>query len=271
MSGPAGWARVAPAPPLRPYIRDYHGYRYQGFPAGVHLGLPSRYLTMVASLDEPTRVALGRDRPAHAHETLAAGLHTRPVYLPHDGDGHGVQLALTPAGARALLGLPAAALAGTVVGLADLLGPGAGELSERMAALPGWADRFAVLDEVLCRRLGVVEPPDRVLSHVWRRLLASGGTARVAELAREVGWSRRYLAGRFTAEYGLSPKDVARVVRFERSARLLRVPRPTSIADVASACGYYDQAHLAREWRALAGVPPSAWLAGDALAARAAG
>ena len=47
MSGPAGWARVAPAPPLRPYIRDYHGYRYQGFPAGVHLGLPSRYLTMV--------------------------------------------------------------------------------------------------------------------------------------------------------------------------------------------------------------------------------
>jgi AraC-like DNA-binding protein len=255
-----------PVPALRPYVRAYHGYRYAGYPAGVHLGLPSPYLTVVVSLSGPIQVTFDRDGSATGLATLAGGLHTRPVYLPHDGDGYGVQLALTAQGARALLGLPAAALAGTVVGLDELLGPYARELPERMAALPGWGERYALLDEVLCRRLGEVEPPPAVLSYVWGRLFESGGAARIGELADEVGWSRRYLTGRFAAEYGLGPKDAARVVRFERSKAMLR--RAASVAAAASACGYYDQAHLARDWRELAGVAPSNWLVADDLAAR---
>ena len=65
----------------------------------------------------------------------------------------------------------------------------------------------------------------------------------------------------------LGPKDLARVVRFERSRLLLRGAGWATIAEVASRCGYYDQAHLAREWRDLAGVAPTGWLAGDDLAA----
>ena len=34
-----------------------------------------------------------------------------------------------------------------------------------------------------------------------------------------------------------------------------------TFADLAAECGFYDQAHLAREFRALAGCPPSVWLA----------
>jgi transcriptional regulator GlxA family with amidase domain len=87
----------------------------------------------------------------------------------------------------------------------------------------------------------------------------------VAELARETGWSARHLDNRFRAEIGLTPKAAARVIRFDRARRMLmrRVGAggPPALADLAAAGGYYDQAHLAREFRGLAGVPPSRWLA----------
>ncbi|MGO8883630.1 MAG: helix-turn-helix domain-containing protein [Streptosporangiaceae bacterium] len=64
---------------------------------------------------------------------------------------------------------------------------------------------------------------------------------------------------------GLTPKAAARVVRFDRARRLLqqRALRPAQpvLARLAADCGYYDQAHLAREFRALAGCPPRQWLA----------
>jgi AraC-like DNA-binding protein len=264
-------AITRPGGPLAPLVRDYVGYRYQGFPPGTHLGMPSPYLTVVIALGKPTRLAGWCPGEFAA---LAGGLHTAPAVIEHDGDQYGVQLALTPAGARRLFGLPAGELGATVVELADLLGPAAAELVERMAAAPSWPARFGVLDEVLQRRAGRLagrdeRRPGRLgglderLAAAWGRIVDSGGAVRVGEVAAEVGWSRRHLAGRFIGEFGLSPKDAARVVRFHRSRVLLTRPERPRLADVAAACGYYDQAHLAREWNDLAGCPPSAWLAAE--------
>ena len=97
-------------------------------------------------------------------------------------------------------------------------------------------------------------------------MLASGGTLRITDLAAETGWTGRYLTSRFRTEIGLTPKAAARVIRFDRARHLLaRRARSTGdggyrLADLAAACGYFDQAHLAREFRSLAGCPPSQWL-----------
>jgi transcriptional regulator GlxA family with amidase domain len=58
---------------------------------------------------------------------------------------------------------------------------------------------------------------------------------------------------------GLSPKTAARVIRFDRALGLLRGGVP--LAEVAAACGYYDQAHFTREFRALAETTPGRFLA----------
>jgi AraC-like DNA-binding protein len=253
-----------PAPRLAGLVRRYCGYRYLGFPAGTHLGLPSPDLTVVLSLGPPTRLAAMPDAGQAPGEfvALAGGLHTRAAVIAHDGDQFGVQLELTPAGARSLFGMPAGALAGTVVCLDDVLGLATAELLDRMAAAPGWAARFAVLDEVLSRIAGraAAEPPE--LTHAWRRLVGTCAPP-VAEVAAEVGWSRRNLGSRFAREYGVTPKQAARLARFSRARRLLqRSDRPT-LAAVAADSGYCDQAHLAHEWNDLAGCPPSAWLADE--------
>jgi AraC-like DNA-binding protein len=256
------------APQLEGLISGYTGIRYEGFPPGIHRGLPSRHLTVVVSLGAPIRVG------GEPFVALAAGLHTKSAVIAHDGSQDIVSLELTPAGARSLLGLPAAALAGRVVGLDEVFGPEANELAERIAAAAAWQARFAVLDDVLTRRAGRRAEAERAMTSAWHRIVDSRGSVRIRELAAESGYSRRHLTTRFTREYGLTPKQAARVVRFEQSwlmlrrleqsRRQLQGARP-ALAEVAASCGYYDQAHLAREWNELAGCPPSAWLAAEEL------
>ena len=138
--------------------------------------------------------------------------------------------------------------------------PVVAELRERLQLATSWPARFAALDEVLRQRIRdrAVHPD---VAHVFARLLETGGDVAVAELADEVGWSARHLTDRFRAEVGLRPKEAARVARFDRARRLLRPG--VRLADIAARTGYFDQAHLAREFHALAGCSPSRWLADE--------
>jgi AraC-like DNA-binding protein len=248
---------------LSSLVAGYTGYRIEGAPAGLHRGLPSRHLTLIITLDGTVDFATMPDpaQPPASFTTLIGGLHATPVVIRHNGDQHGIQLHLTPLGTRALLGLPAGELASTVIELGTLLGPVAGALLERVRSASTWTDRFLKLDQALTRVVRQRDGPAPELGWAWRRLAASHGRVEVATLAREVGWSRRYLDARFRHESGLTPKVAARVMRFELAQRLLRAPHRLGLAGVAVRAGFYDQAHLHREWRELAGCTPSRWLA----------
>ena len=257
--------RRRPAEPLRPFVAGYAGYRQRGVPPARHRGLPSPFLTLIVTLDEPLVLLAHPDprQPPGTFGTLLGGLHSAPALITHDGAQSGIQVALRPLGARALLGLPAGELAGLDVPAEAVLGGVCAELRARALAAPGWPERFAILDEILLRRLAATAGPPPEVRFAWRQLLQSGGTARICDLAAETGWSGRYLTSRFRTEIGLTPKAAARVIRFDRARHLLlarAADRGYRLADLAAACGYYDQAHLAREFRALAGCPPSQWI-----------
>lgn len=252
-----------PAPALQPLIARYVGYRFEGFAPGFHQGLPSRYMTVIISLDAPVDLRAMPDpgqRPG-SFMTTVGGLHAVPATIGHEGTQIGISVDLAPLGARRLFGLPAGALGSTVVELGDLLGSRAAELVDRLVDADGWANRFAILDNVLVRSLAEASRPAPEVVRAWKRLVTSGGAVEIGRLAEEVAWSRRHLSQRFQAELGLSPKVAARVLRFDRAVRLLRRPQRPSLAEVAVACGYADQAHLNRDWRRLAGCTPTRWLA----------
>jgi AraC-like DNA-binding protein len=148
-----------------------------------------------------------------------------------------------------------ATLTGATAGLDDLLGRRAAELVERLDAAPGWQARFAVLDALLARWLRPDPRPDVPATRAWNRIQDVSGRLPVGALAAELGVSRRRLETGFRREFGLTPKTVARVARFQRAAGLLGAPSGTFAA--AAACGYADQPHFNREVRALAGITPT--------------
>jgi AraC-like DNA-binding protein len=253
--------RGRPAAALAPYIREYQGYRYAGMPPGLHQGLPSGSVTFIVSLAEPVDIVAlpGPQRP-QGFDAFVGGLHLRPATIAHDGTGAGVSISLSPLGARALFGMPAGSLASLVVDLRDLLGRAGDELVERLREAPSWPARFRALDEVLGRGLARRTTPATAAPEVveaWRLLATSGGRTTIAELAATVGWSRRHLAARFTAELGVGPKGAARLLRFERTCALL--DQGLGLADAAAMGGYYDQSHMTAEWRELAGSTPARW------------
>ncbi|RBY80596.1 AraC family transcriptional regulator [Geodermatophilus sp. TF02-6] len=245
--------------PLRPFVAEAHGYRAPANPFGVHRGLPSRHLTLVVELAAPLRVSgLGADVAAHA---VVGGLHTRPALIDATRAQDGVQYGLTPSAAAALLGVPAAELGGRAVDLAAVLGRTADRLVDDLATATSWAQRFARLDAALLDRLSGTTPAVRPeVREAWRMVLTSDGRRRTGELAAHVGWSRRHLAAQFRLATGLTPTQAARIARFEAARRLLQDPLRPPLADVAARCGYADQPHLAREWRALAGCSVGTWL-----------
>lgn len=204
------------------------------------------------------------DDPGGAREVSAsfvAPLHLRPVDTAYAGDQHGIQLRLRPLGAAGLIGVPLSALRG-VVPLDELADKWWARLAERLAAKRRWADRFDLLAGALLDRLGQIAMPDPLVARAWHQLERTHGAARVAGVAERLGCSRTYLAERFTAEIGVPPKSVARLLRFERASRLLReAPPGTGLARIAAAAGYYDHAHMVREFRDLAGRVPGGYLA----------
>jgi AraC-like DNA-binding protein len=248
-------------PALRPYVVDLSGYAYGGDPPDLHRGLPSRHLTLVITLDEPLGIAWP-GAPVEKFDALVGGLHSTAVHVGATPSRSGVQLALTPAAARVLLGLPAVELASTVVGLDDLLGRPARVLTEQLREAPTWDARFDLLERLFLERWtdDAAHETRPEVGWAWRRLCKTGGAIGVQQLATEVGWSRRHLTDRFTAEFGLAPKVAARVLRFERAVGRLRRQPATRLAELSATFGYADQAHLTREWQAIAGCTPRQWM-----------
>jgi AraC-like DNA-binding protein len=262
----ADWVVRRPSSRLVPFIDRYIGYRLIGCEPGLHRGLPSTHMTLIASIGPSIDVVAQAD-PAQSPDSygcVVGGLCSRPALISNGRHPEGVAVELTPLGCRAVLGMPAGELRNTSLELSDVAGPAGTDLWLRLQETPDWLGRFDVCDEVLGRMLDPDDVVPSELSHAWRALLRSGGAAPVRALAESLGWSRQHLARRFGFEFGLSPKVAARVIRFSKARRMLvSTPPYITLAQAAATCGYYDQAHLDRDFAEFAGCSPSEWMAAE--------
>lgn len=245
-------------PGLRGLVDRIQGYAFRLDPRAVHHGVPSPAATIIISFDEPLDVAWCDDSATRVQRwLLASGMHTGPALIRTHGIQHGIQLDLTPAGCRALLGVPIGPLTHCLTDHADLPLGFSADLHARLAEAE-WADRFRLLEDHLLRLALAARtqlPAD--LAYAWSLLGERHGRIRVTELADTIGWSRRHLLNRFTAEFGLPPRDIGRLHRFGAAQDYAKAGAPWS--EVAARAGYADQAHLSRDFRALAGRTPTEW------------
>jgi AraC-like DNA-binding protein len=251
-----------------------------------HRGLPSPFLTFIVTLDSPVVIAEGGGE--RGLEVVVAGLSTEAETVRMSERQCGLQAAVHPLAARRLFGLPAGEIARMSVEGEDVLGRTAPRLRERLAEAPGWDERFAIFAAEMgldggSRRVapGIGDPrsvaargpaaaiisasgPRPEVVEAWRLLTISRGRIRIGDLAERVFLSRRRLSTLFAAELGITPKEAARTMRFTHAvSRIGQGVRGggLDLAALAAECGFADQSHLDREFRAFAGTSPTGWIA----------
>jgi AraC-like DNA-binding protein len=255
------WEMVqgAPDPRLRGHVLSYCSYREETSTFVRRRELPGVRVVLIVNLGEPIRVLSpgGLDGWTDQPEGFIAGIHDTFAVTETGGSQGGVQVDLTPVGAHLLLGLPMDELSQHVVTLEEMFGRGGTLLREAVAHAPDWAGRFDLVDEFLLTLLDRARSPVPSVTRALSRLHESGGTVPVGVLAAEIGCSRRHLISRFREQVGVTPKLLARILRFEHAVALVDARTELGWAEIAQACGYYDQAHMIRDFNQFAGCPPS--------------
>jgi AraC-like DNA-binding protein len=251
--------RQLPSPQLRPYLLTaLEGWTQTRGSQTKLREVPFPGVPLIFGLGGSWLIEGPEARQPECHESFVSGLHAAPALVqPADSSWSCIELRLTPVAAHRILGLPMHELTNRSVALEHLV-RGADELSERLRDTESWSERFALVESFLFQRLDESEAPAREVEWSWHELRRTAGQAPIGGLAGELGWSHRRLIARFREQIGLAPKAVARVMRFDRAVQALRAPT-RGLAEIAYDCGYFDQAHLNRDFRALAGTTPSAF------------
>jgi AraC-like DNA-binding protein len=221
--------------------------------------LPNGSVHLVLRFDDPVTIFDGpADAVGRRFHALVGGLRDR-FWQKDAPDGGASVGALVEPGHGSILGVPAGELAGRHVDLGDVWGADARRVLDHLSQGDAAArlDRFEAL---VAARVGAAPHP--AVRHALARFRVSSASPTVSEVQRESGYSHRYFTTLFHREVGLTPKVYCRVRRTCDALTLLRDAR-VPLAEVAARAGFFDQAHMNRDFRLITGLSPGAYRAID--------
>jgi AraC-like DNA-binding protein len=254
------WGMVSSVPhaSIRPHVRRYIGWWERRTTPLYRRELPTSEVPLIISFGEPIRLFDVGDRTrSSVLGSFATGAYDSHVIVEASGAQGGMQIDFTILGMRLFLGRPLADLANRGVALEDLFGSSGRRITTELQEAPTWEARFDRLDREIASRIAAARQPASEVLCTWQRIVDSGGLVTVRSLVEETRWSQKHLISQFKQHIGLAPKMFARVMRFGRAVERLRRRHHGSLTDLALDCGYYDQSHFDRDFRAFAGVTPT--------------
>ncbi len=194
---------------------------------------------------------------------IFAGQLSKPLLLKPGASAGVVGVRFRAVGARALLGMPMAERTDTRLDLMDVWGSPGESLLDQVHSAADSVARVAVVEQFLLRRLEVTRVvPDAAIAACVATLRASNGHVGVDQLARIGNLSARQLERRFLNEVGIPPRLLASILRFRRVFDLFEEPQAGGWVEAALSAGYFDQAHMIRDFKRFAGVQPRAFYRG---------
>lgn len=193
-----------------------------------------------------------------------AGLRSHYVVIDTARVSSVMGVVFRPGAARAFLSAPAVDFCDQAIHLDLVWGwRSADLLLERLREGRTAEARLGILEEALVDRMQTFKEHLPIHPSMQYALHAFGDAPHirtVADVSREIGWSRRWLSHAFAEQVGITPKRYCRLVRFQHVVREIASQRSVDWAGVALAGGFYDQAHLVREFRAFSGLSPETFL-----------
>lgn len=252
-----------PAPPLSQFVgllwlyEDYHQ------PHKMERLLPDGSMELVINLiDDRVRVydPLDTTKFDTLRGSVIVGAHSEFFVIDTAEQHHVAGVHFKPGGAFPFFDPPASELRNMQVSLEDLWGSLAGELRERLLAAPTPEGKFRILEQTLLARVAETLQRHPAVAYALHEFHGLPHTRTIADVTGQIGLSAKRFIQVFSGEVGLTPKLFCRVQRFQRVLRRIGTGRPVEWAAVAADCGYFDQAHFIRDFRAFSGMNPSAYI-----------
>ena len=260
MDLPFDYRARPPGPRLAPFVESVWFARGTVPYASEHVA-PTGASVAIVVLGAPLVQTPWGGVPTTSQTGLFIGPHDRPVRNAPSGETYAVGIVTTPVGSPACFGVQPRRLRGRVVELASVW-PAAEALRSELLALEA-AGPEAQLDHVLDTLTAHLVPPLAGLHRCARAVAAvtADPTRSIAEIADELGISHGHLDREFARHVGLTPRMLSRILRMQRLLATVDTRNGTPWADAAAALGWYDQAHLIRDFRRHTGVTPSRYIA----------
>jgi AraC-like DNA-binding protein len=249
-----GW--LPPAQSLRAYVRGY-AYLHEVAPSAYPV-LPHPDVRIAFHLGNPYRVFDHRDGATQQlHPSAIVGPQTRHHVdlLPNERPS-AFYVWFQPSGFQRLFGTGVPALVDQAYSAADVLGNGLRDVHEAIAGHTTTAGMTTVMDAFLLTRVRETRIDDAIDWAVEQLTTRRGGSD-LDVLASSAGLSARQFRRRFASRYGIGPKQYAGLVRFSFAIELKQRRPSLTWTTIAHESGYFDQAHLVKDFRRLGTAPAS--------------
>jgi AraC-like DNA-binding protein len=187
---------------------------------------------------------------------FVVGQMTRPVLVSPTGPVLLLGIRFAPGGAFPFFPVPPNELTNIIAPLDDVAAGLDRDFSGRPYDVSEPLEKIRLVESALLGRLGASDRGRPSLRRAISRMVASGGQTSLDQLAIDMGVGGRQLERRFLNEVGLGPKLLSRILRFQQVFRAVE-REDKNWAGIALDCGYYDQAHLIRDFRQFAGQTPA--------------
>jgi AraC-like DNA-binding protein len=248
---------IVPKPPLAEFIERFW-YSSDAPPHQKVRIAPTGTMELVFNLDENELGFYDAGQAGSCNTFSGAvfsGAHARPLFV--ETRKHVMGVHFKPGGAFRFLGVPANEVANTHMDVEALWGPATQNVREQLCTATNPAGRFRVLERALVARLENSLEEHRAVRAALDIFARNAGEARTRDLAAHLGLSQRHFIKLFSDQVGVTPKQFGRVQRFQRALELIRSSATPDWADIAAACGYFDQSHFIHDFRAMSGLSPT--------------
>lgn len=188
---------------------------------------------------------------------VITGIHTHNIFLDSYCRISTIGAVFRPGALSALFNTPAHAFKNDVVSLQTLVGSQISALRQQLVETASAEAQCKLLETFLSRRLDTSFQPNPAVIYSVEQLNNKNGTPRIAEIRDKIGYSRRHFSGLFKQLVGITPKQYAKICRFQYTLTLMHHRDIRDWADVALAGGYYDQPHFNRDFKRLSGISPT--------------
>ncbi|MBK8466919.1 MAG: AraC family transcriptional regulator [Chloracidobacterium sp.] len=192
--------------------------------------------------------------------SIVAGQLTTRLSIGPSGDTDIFGVRLRPEAGSALLGISMAEIRDQIIDLRSILGSREDELFEKLAAAADFNARIVIFEDFFSA-FGETAVSMEMRSCVSAQRSASGSMS-VGDCAAYLNWSERRLERAFNEQIGLSPKLFARIIRFQTFLDAIG-SNDSTLLDGALKAGYYDQAHMIKDFRNFSGVTPTEYFGRD--------